>query len=59
MPGRESFPLAISRLQFWQVRWLCLNPRTCMSLRRWDLGMRYGWGLGFYCPEAPLPQSTA
>ena len=48
-----------SRVQYGQVRGLCLNPCTCMPLKRWDLGMGYGWGLSVSCPEAPLPQSMA
>ena len=48
-----------SRVNFGQVRGLCLNPRTCAPLRRWDPGVGYGWGLSVYCPEVPLPQSMA
>ena len=48
-----------SRVHFGQVCGLSWNPRTCVSLRRWDLGTEYGWGLCVYPPEAPLPQSMA
>ena len=41
------------------VRGLCLNPRTCVPLTRWDLGSGYGLGLSVYCAELPLPQATA
>ena len=34
---------------------LCFSPRTCMPLRRWDLGMGYGWKLSVYFLEARLP----
>ena len=48
-----------SRVNCGRVRGLCLTPRTCVPLRRWDLGLEYGLGLSVYCPEAPLPQSIA
>ena len=37
-----SPPWQGSRVNFGQVRPLCLNPRTCVPLRRWDLGFQYG-----------------
>ena len=55
----RPLPWQGSRVQLGQVRGLCLNPRTCMPLRRWDLGVGYGWTLSLHYPEAPLPQSTA
>ena len=48
-----------SRVKSGQVCGLCLNPRTCMPVRSWDLGMGYGWELDVYCPETPLSQSIA
>ena len=57
--GKKPLPWQDLGLQFGQVRGLCLSPRTCMPLRKWDLGMGYGWELSPYCPEASLPQSMA
>ena len=48
-----------SRVQLGRVCGFCLNPRTRMPLRRWDLGMGYGGELSVYCPEAPLSQFLA
>ena len=55
----RPLPWQGSRVQLGHVRGLCLNPRTCMSLMRWDLGMGHGRGLSVYCPEAHLPESMA
>ena len=52
-------PWQDSRVNSGQVRGLCLNPRTYVPLRRWDLGLGYDLGLSVYCLEAPLPQSMA
>ena len=57
--ARRSFPWPRSRVQFGQVRGLCLNPCTSVPVERWDLGMGYGWKLSVYCDEVALPKSMA
>ena len=58
-PSGRLLPWQEPRVQFGQFHGLCLNTHTCMALRRWDLGMGYGWELSVYCPEALLHQSMA
>ena len=43
----------------WQVRVFPLNPRTCLPLERWDLGMGYDMELSVYYPVAPIPQAIS
>ena len=60
-PWLVRIPLAWqgSRVNSGEFCWLCLSPRTCLSLRRSDLGLGYGLAPSGYCPEAPLPESMA
>ena len=56
---RYARSLAGFQGNFPQICGLCLSPRFCLPLGRYDLEWGHGLELSISCPEALLPQSVA